>query len=210
MATGKDNARRISKTLPNANCVNSPRRRTFDPDPNNHAPTEFRPPERRNLKWMQPRSTCGCRGNFDLAVLRSDFIETSSVDDIVNKNVRNLEERFDTSDKELLFAIEFKYVINSSRHFVDEVEKDNKKLQFALTAGANNAVNLVFCNTKPKYEPAFRAATLGAPAGVTAIFIQSYYDPGRDKDAKKVTPKPEGVTSDPQVKAIVNNVAWKP
>ena len=143
----------------------------------------------------------GTRGNFDLAVLNPQFVETASVEDIVNKNVRNLEERFDPHSEELLFAFEFKYIINSSMSFEDEVLKDNKKLLFARQNGARRAVNLVFCNINPEYMDKFKTAVCAADPEVTAIFIQSYYDGKK----KKITPKPTMQTSDAQA---IQYLSW--
>jgi len=132
----------------------------------------------------------GDRGNFDIAVLNPDFIlKAQSCEDIVNKNVRLLEERIENDlefvRNELLFAIEFKYVINNSRNFIDEVLKDNKKLSFAKKSGAREAINLVFCNIEGSYViKKLKEATLGAPKNILAILVQSYY-----KNDEKVTPK---------------------
>jgi len=72
-----------------------------------------------------------------MAVLDPDFIKNvNSEKDITNKNVSLVVKRVQNNkdfvnSKELLFAIEFKYVINNSKNFVDEVKMDNKKLLFA-------------------------------------------------------------------------------
>jgi hypothetical protein len=131
----------------------------------------------------------GDRGNYDIAILNPEFIENAnSKEDIVNKSVKLLEIR--TKDnknfKELLFAIEFKYVINNSKNFVDEVKKDNKKLLFAKEYGSSTeAVNLVFCNVDFKYKSDLINVIENASDKILSIFIQSYYD-----NNKKITPKP--------------------
>jgi len=131
----------------------------------------------------------GDRGNYDIAILNPEFIENAnSKEDIVNKSVKLLEIR--TKDnknfKELLFAIEFKYVINNSKNFVDEVKKDNKKLLFAKEYGSSTeAVNLVFCNVDFKYKSELISVIENASDKIVLIFIQSYYD-----NNKKITPKP--------------------
>lgn len=144
----------------------------------------------------------GTRGNFDLAVINPKFVrDAPSVEDIVNKNVRDLEKRSDAYGDELLFAVEFKYVINSSRVFDSEIRKDNKKLEFALKHGAKNVVNLVFCNTAPRYEADFIEAVKSASDGVNALFVQSYYD----SKGVKVTPSPVGNVSD--IRALLNGAS---
>lgn len=153
-------------------------------------PTNFRYEKDRLLTMDTPyplSARQGARGNFDLAVLNPEFVENASIEDIVNKNVRDLEARFDQTSEELLVAVECKYIINSSRTFVDEVRKDNKKLLFAKQYGARQVINLVFCNTNPLYLSDFREAVCAAQPGVTAVFVQSYYD---DKRGKKISPKP--------------------
>jgi len=91
------------------------------------------------------------------------------------------------NSKELLFAIEFKYVINNSKNFVDEVKMDNKKLLFAKDfGGAYEAVNLVFCNVNStKHTGRIIKVVQNADKKILSIFIQSYY-----KERKKITPKP--------------------
>jgi hypothetical protein len=152
-------------------------------------PTNFRYDKDRLLDvGYQPYELSerkGTRGSFDLAVIDPEFVLSArSVEDIVNKNVRDLERRFDSNGQELVFAIEFKYVINSSRAFESQIRKDNRKLQFARHCGVRNAVNLTFCNCKPAYERRFVDAVASAGDTVTAFFVQSYYD-----GDKKITPK---------------------
>lgn len=141
----------------------------------------------------------GDRGNYDIAILNPEFIENAnSKEDIVNKSVKLLEIR--TKDnknfKELLFAVEFKYVINNSKNFVDEVKKDNKKLLFAKEYGSSTeAVNLVFCNVDFKYKSELINVIENASDKILSIFIQSYYD-----DNKKITPRPIMNKKEPRTK----------
>jgi hypothetical protein len=121
-------------------------------------PTNFRYNKKELLDntILEPcnlEGTSGSRGHYDIAVLDPDFInKVNSEKDIINKNVSLVIKRAKNNknfanDKELLFAIEFKYVINNSKNFVNEVKMDNKKLLFAIeSGGAAKAVNLVFCN----------------------------------------------------------------
>jgi hypothetical protein len=123
----------------------------------------------------------GDRGNFDIAVINPDFVTNApSVEDIVNKNVRLVEERVETDldgvRRELLFAIEFKYVTRNTLAFVTEVIQDNKKLLFAKQWGAGEAVNLVFCNIEASCVQKVRQAVTEAPQDIQAFFSQVYYD----------------------------------
>ena len=150
-------------------------------------PTNFRykKSELLNENFKQPyvlKKKEGKRGNYDIVVLKPEFIKNAnSKQDIVNKSVKLLEIRTKNNknfvkSKELLFAIEFKYVINNSEKFVDEVKMDNKKLLFAKDfGGAVEAVNLVFCNVDFKYEDGLISVIKNASDKILSVFIQSYY-----------------------------------
>ena len=167
-------------------------------------PTNFRykKSELLNEDFKEPYNLSmkeGERGNYDIAILNPEFIENAnSKEDIVNKSVKLLEIRIKDNKnfKELLFAIEFKYVINNSKNFVDEVKKDNKKLLFAKEYGSSTeAVNLVFCNVDFKYKSKLINVIENASDKILSIFIQSYYD-----DNKKITPRPIMNKKEPRIK----------
>jgi hypothetical protein len=128
----------------------------------------------------------GSRGHYDMAVLDPDFIKNiNSEKDIINKNVslaikRAQNNKYFVTSKELLFAMEFKYVINNSKNFVDEVKMDNKKLLFAIDfGGVCEAVNLIFCNVNStKYTGRIIKEVQNADKKILSIFIHSYYKKG--------------------------------
>ena len=138
-----------------------------------------------------------------MAVLDPDFIKNvNSEKDITNKNVSLVVKRVQNNkdfvnSKELLFAIEFKYVINNSKNFVDEVKMDNKKLLFAKDFwGVYEAVNLVFCNVNPtKYIGRIITEVQNADKNILSIFIHSYYE-----EREKRTPKPIMNKKKPKIK----------
>lgn len=170
-------------------------------------PTNFRykKSELLNKNYKKPYNLSlreGKRGNYDIAVLKPEFIKNAnSKQDIVNKSVKLLEIRTKNNknfvkSKELLFAIEFKYAINNSEKFVDEVKMDNKKLLFAKDfGGAVEAVNLVFCNVDFKYEDGLISVIKNASDKILSVFIHSYY-----KERKKITPKPKMNKKEPKIK----------
>lgn len=129
----------------------------------------------------------GSRGHYDIAVLDPNFIKNvNSEKDIINKNVSLVIKRAQNNknfakSKELLFAIEFKYVINNSKNFVNEVIMDNKKLLFAIdSGGAVEAVNLVFCNVNTtKHTGRIISEVRKADKKILSIFIHSYYEQGK-------------------------------
>jgi len=160
-------------------------------------PTNFRykKSELLNDNFTQPYPLInkeGDRGNYDLVILDPDFIRNAdSEEDIVNKNVRLLEIRTENNKnfskiKELLFAFEFKYVINNNHNFIKEVKMDNKKLLFAKQyGGAEEAINLVFCNINYYYIEDLKKEIATASNEILSILIQSYFE-----NNKKITSKP--------------------
>lgn len=133
----------------------------------------------------------GDRGHYDLAVLHPAFVQNaSSCDDIVNKNVGLLEKRVKkqsgTYKGELLFAIEFKYIIQKNKQYIKSIKADNKKLHFSKKCGSKHAINLVFCSIPDsKYIEEVKEEIMNTPSDIHAVFAQSYY-----QDNKKITPKP--------------------
>jgi len=171
-------------------------------------PTNFRYKklELLNKNYKKPYDLSlrkGKRGNYDIAVLDPVFIKNAnSKQDIVNKRVELLEIRtknnkYFVNSKELLFAIEFKYVINNSKKFVEEVKMDNKKLLFAKDfGGACEAVNLVFCNVDTtKYTGRIISEVRNADKKILSIFIHPRY-----KERGKGTPGPIKNKTEPKIK----------
>lgn len=77
----------------------------------------------------------GRRGNYDLVVLNPQFIKKANLNDVINKDIRNLERRSRDKEKfrtEIVSVIELKYVINNNKNFIEEFEKDNEKLSIGL------------------------------------------------------------------------------
>jgi hypothetical protein len=170
-------------------------------------PTNFRykKTEMLNNNFTKPyllTEKKGDRGNYDLAILDPIFINNAnSEEDIVNKNVKLLEIRTENNrhfknSKELLFAFEFKYIINNSKNFVNQVKMDNKKLLFAKEyGGAEEAINLVFCNTNYHYIDDLKKEVSNTNKKILSIFIQSYFD-----GKKKYTPRPLMNKQEPRIK----------
>jgi hypothetical protein len=130
----------------------------------------------------------GVRGHFDFAILNPLFIQDFSIAHIMNKSIGDTEVRSRNRDKfrnELFSAIELKYVVNNSRKFIEEVEKDIKKLSIGLKYQSFEAYNLVFCNCEYHYIDELTKIIETAESNIKNILVRSHYT----KD-KKDTPKP--------------------
>jgi hypothetical protein len=135
----------------------------------------------------------GSRGHYDIAVINPEFIKSvNSEKDIVNKDIKLVIHRKNNNRniniKELLFAIEFKYVIRNTKQFADEVKMDNKKLLFAVNNGGSaKAINLIFCNIESKKcKERIINVMKNANKKVLSIFTQCYY-----KDGLKIHKNPK-------------------
>lgn len=146
-----------------------------------------------NFKPYPLASKKGRRGNYDLAILDPIFVQNAdSIEDIENRKIgllikRTKNNKYFKNSKELLFAFEFKYIINNSKTYIDSIKMDNKKLFFAKErGGAKEAVNLIFCNKNYHYLNDLKKTIKETEKEILAILIQSYFD----KEGKKETPKP--------------------
>ncbi len=165
-------------------------------------PTNFRYDKKKLLdetfnKPYELKSKNGTRGNYDFALLNPEFVKMAeTVEDVVNKNIKLLLKRTEGKGRELLFSVEFKYVINNNKNFVAEILMDNKKLLFSEENQSNCGINLVFCNkADPFYGDKIENAVKNSK--VISIFIHSYYDTGN----KKITPKPK---ASPKLKRYIS------
>jgi len=118
------------------------------------------------------------RGNYDLVILDPEFVKkANSKEDIINKSIRLLEIRASNSKgQELLYAIEFKYIINNNHNYIKEIKMDNKKLLFAIQdGGVGEAINLVFCNINYYYIEELKKEIVAASKDIKLIFAHKYY-----------------------------------
>jgi hypothetical protein len=130
----------------------------------------------------------GVRGHFDFAILNPQFIQEFSIVDIMNKSIGDPEARSRNKDKfrnELFSAIELKYVVNNSRKFIVEVEKDVKKLSIGLKYQSFEAYNLVFCNNEYYYIDELTKTIENTESNIKNILVRSHYT-----NDEKDTPKP--------------------
>lgn len=187
-------------------------------------PTNFRyKPDDLNRLPLPLDSAEGDRGNYDFVVLNPDFVrlclggiaEASSLEEkyrclnhIINKDYKLALERekrqgiFKDHDitTELLYALEYKYVIKLHKGFTDGIRKDIEKLRLAYQHSKGNlrCISLVFCNTCPHgrdirqqndHLEEMENIIKNAPGEILAIFVHSYYVLD-DGELKKKTPRP--------------------
>ncbi len=136
----------------------------------------------------------GYRGNFDLSVLNMNFVLDmltehelpDALEQIINKDntvaIKRLENSYQKFQKELLYAIEVKFIhpFNARQiKMLHEVIKDDKKLQLSHihSGGFIKPINLIFCSTPAKISR-------GRITPVVKL-IEEYVETGRVKDRNK-------------------------
>jgi len=129
------------------------------------------------------------RGHYDMVVINPDFAtKAENINHIINKNISDTKDRFngskDNLKDELLFAIEFKYIISNSKNWIEQVEIDNKKLEFALKYGAKEVINLVFCNNDYYYLDTLKETIKKSNGKINTILVQTYHD--KETDIKEL------------------------
>ena len=82
-------------------------------------------------------------------------------------------------------AIELKYIANNSRKFIEEVEKDNRKLSIELKYQSFEAYNLVFCNKQYYYIDELTKLVENTNSNIKIVLAISHYT-----NNKKKTPRP--------------------
>ncbi len=101
-------------------------------------PTNFRYYKKKLIQddFLEPYPLAekkGSRGHYDMVIINPKFAKDYSdnindIKHIINKDVLLLEQRVkkdvESVKKELVYAIEFKYVINNSKMFIDEAMGD--------------------------------------------------------------------------------------
>ncbi|MCW4016975.1 MAG: hypothetical protein NWF06_11450 [Candidatus Bathyarchaeota archaeon] len=149
-------------------------------------PTNFRFDKKSMRDYGLDRE--GRRGNYDFVVLNPNFVAEFDIQNVVNKNVRDVEARSRNEDKfrnELVAAIELKYVINNKKQFIKEVKKDIEKLSLAQNRQNFEAYVIVFCNHKYRYLDDLKQVIIKKDQKVKRLLVISYYT-----KSGKVTPKP--------------------
>jgi hypothetical protein len=140
----------------------------------------------------------GVRGHFDFAILNPQFVKDFSIKNIMNKDIRDTEVRYKFNRdaeagsrnanifrNELLTAIELKYVTNNSVKFIEEAEKDIKKLSLGLKYQSSEVYNLVFCNCDYCNIKKLVELIEKTESKIKSILVMSHYT-----NDKKYTPKP--------------------
>lgn len=178
-------------------------------------PTNFRYKKNQLLKGYHgsENKTClkkglesnkhGDRGNFDIAILNIDYLDTltsiyrdkklnkdgtiiSALRNIINKDNELAKYRYASNEyfkEELLYVMEVKFLhlFNSrNKSLLEEVVKDNEKLRLAAyhTEGFVKPINLIFCSSNETQNRKRK----GMEEESVITKVQRYIEDGKIKD----------------------------
>lgn len=161
-------------------------------------PTNFKYEKKKLQSGYSPDGQHGSRGHYDFVLLNPKFAAENSVENVVFKNYGNLQQELSLGNESVgvLIALEFKYVINGSKSFCEQIRKDSHKLRIGRErSGIKHAANLVFCNCSynNKLLDIKRAIKDSFKEKVPAFFIQAYYDHKGKKTPKTYPLDPDEI-----------------
>lgn len=171
------------------------------------------------------------RGHFDLVVLNPKFLTKMTkkhgvinemIAEIINKNVNRAIGRFkepnSEHNKEILYAIEIKYLhmFNcNSASMLDQIQMDNEKLSIALrrTDSFIKPINIVFSSSNSPnnvklymtHGELVRRSTekvYRIKSGILNIYVEAYHDDANKKHTNKKAGGMIAYCKDPQPWAI--------
>ena len=138
---------------------------------------------RKKLKVNQ-----GVRARYDMAILNPKFIENNSFKKVQCRDIKLFKDPKDFKSKNLIAALEFKFIIRHGTQYEYEIKYDHFKLSNAEEVGLKYM--LVFTNTikgeKGEGENYFKS--LKGDKGVKIIYVAVFGD--EDKKNKRTKQYP--------------------
>jgi len=107
----------------------------------------------------------GKRARYDMAILNPEFIKQNEFEVVRCRDISKIKPWEKGTSKNLIAAIEFKFIINHSKKHIQEIKFDNLKLSYAYEA--EEKYILIFANIREKEKE-----------------IDYFKDIKRDKDIK--------------------------
>ena len=138
---------------------------------------------RKKLKVNQ-----GVRARYDMAILNPKFIENNSFKKVQCRNIKLFKDPKDFKSKNLIAALEFKFIIRHSLQYEHEIKYDHFKLSNAEEVELKYM--LVFTNTiegeKEEGENYFKS--LKGNKEIKIIYVAVFMEEGKKKKRVKQYP----------------------
>ena len=146
-------------------------------------------PTLRRFRREGPIVGKGVRARYDMAILNPEFIESSSFDKVRCRDIRLFDLPREYKSKNLIAALEFKFIIRHAAQFEHEIKYDYFKLSKAEEVELKYM--LVFANTiegeKKEGENYFES--LRGDTGIKIIYVAVFGD--GDKKKKRIKQYPD-------------------
>ena len=136
---------------------------------------------RKELR-LDPR---GVRARYDMAILNPIFIENNTFEKVRCRDIQKFQLPREYKSKNLISAIEFKYIIRHGKGFHHEIQYDYFKLKSAEEA--EQKYMLVFTNTIEREIDYFKA--LEKDKEIKMIYVAVFRQDGKKKIMIKQFPK---------------------
>jgi len=127
----------------------------------------------------------GIRARYDMAILKPVFIEKNKFEKVRCRDIKQFKDPKDFKSKNLIAAIEFKYIIEHGQKYINEIKYDHFKLKCAKEVELKYL--LVFSNTIEKYIDYFEK--LKDDKKIKKIFIAVFEKNGKKEMEIKQYPK---------------------
>jgi len=138
----------------------------------------------RKEPWLDDT---GVRARYDMAILNPDFIVNNEFEKVRCRNISKFKP-IDYRTKNLVAALEFKFIIQHGDQFKREILYDHIKLKNAEEADLK--CMLVFTNTIDREIDYFKNQGLHRDKEIKKIYVAVFRENG--KKIKKETPYPKG------------------
>lgn len=129
-------------------------------------------PTLRRFRREGPIVGKGVRARYDMAILNPEFIESSSFEKVRCRDIRLFNRPVEFRSKNLLAALEFKFIIQHSPQYELEIKYDHFKLSNADEVELKYM--LVFANTIEGEIDYFKA--LNRNKGIKIIYVAVFED----------------------------------
>jgi len=144
-------------------------------------------PTLQRFSRKEPRvNPKGARARYDIAILNPDFIENNEFEKVRCRDISKFKP-IDYRTKNLVAAMEFKFIIQHGKQFKHEILYDHLKLKSAKEADLK--CMLVFTNTIDREIDYFKDKGLDKDKEIKKIYVAVYIE--RKKKIKRMKQYPE-------------------
>ncbi len=153
--------------------------RTLDGKKTNIVHPEYPTLKRFRRKPIGRVDDRGVRARYDMVVLNPEFIERNDFETVRDRDIRKVKAGGEI--RNIIAALEFKYIIRHSLHYLNEIMFDHLKLE--NDDEVEQKYMLVFTNTQERKIDYFEEFVLGK--GIKALYIAPWKSGSKRLEVKE-------------------------